>query len=133
MAKIISWSLFRGMEFPPSSLPFPRIDLHNEKLHNSFSPLNAKREKKSRRWGGRVYNMWGEEKYTQNFRTGKSEHNVPRVRSWRRCEDNIKMNHTVCKCRLDSRSSGYGCRWLRRNTVIRIWISQTGLNFLISY
>jgi hypothetical protein len=37
--------------------------------------------------------MWGEEKYTQNFSRGNSEHNGPRVRSWIRCEDNIKKNH----------------------------------------
>jgi hypothetical protein len=81
------------MEFSPSSLPFPRIDLHNEKLRNSFSPLNANREKKSRRmrWAD-IRHMWGEEKYTQNFSRGKSEHNGPRVRSWIRCDDNIKMN-----------------------------------------
>jgi hypothetical protein len=34
----------------------------------------------------------GRRKYTQNFSMGKSEHNGPRVRSWIRREDNIKMN-----------------------------------------
>jgi len=91
------------MEFPLSSLPFPRTDLHNGKLDNSFSPLNANREKKSRRmrWAG-IQHMGEEEKYTQNFSKGKSEHSGPGVRSWTRHGDSIKMNHTVCKCRLDS-------------------------------
>jgi len=94
------------MEFPHSSLPFPRTDLHNEKPDNSFSQLNANTEQKSRRmgWAGIQY-MGGEEKYTQNFSKGKSEHSGPGVKSWIRREDNIKMNHAVCKCRLDSRRS----------------------------
>jgi len=61
------------MEFPHSSLSFPRTALHNEKVHNHFSPLNANREKISKRmrWVG-IKHMWGGEKYTQDFSRGKS-------------------------------------------------------------
>jgi hypothetical protein len=67
--------------------------VHNEQLHNLYSPPNIIRVIKSRRmaWAGHVAGMW-EMKYAYKILVGKSEGNRPFRRPRRRWENNVKMD-----------------------------------------
>jgi hypothetical protein len=67
--------------------------LHNEELHNLYSPPNIIRTNKSRRkrWAGHVASM-GEKRNSYRILVGKPEGRRPLGRQRRRWVDNIKMD-----------------------------------------
>jgi hypothetical protein len=86
--------------------------LHNEELHNLYSPPDIIRQVKSRRmrWAGHVARM-GEDRKVYKVLVGKSEGKRPLGRPRRRWEDGIRM---------DLREIGLGVwigfDWLRTGT-----------------
>ena len=79
--------------------------LHDEELNNLYSSPNIVRVIKSRRmrWAGHVAHM-GEGRAVYRVLVGKPEGRRPLGRSWRRWEDNIRM---------DLREVGCGCvNWM---------------------
>jgi hypothetical protein len=67
--------------------------LHNEKLHNVYSPPNIIRQMKSRRmkWAENVARM-GEERKLYNVLVGKPEGKSPLERPRRRWEHGIRID-----------------------------------------
>jgi hypothetical protein len=86
--------------------------LHNEELHNLYSPPDIIRQVKSRRmrWAGHVARM-GEERKVYKVLVGKPEGRRPLGRPRRRWEDGIRMDLREIGLGgygLDSTGSGQG-------------------------